>query len=116
MKPRKNLPATSGEVIKSQLRLPADLHERLVSATRASGRSMNAEIVYRLERSFQSLDIGGPLPAPPDSLDDPDAILARLVIGVVRELKKESANEDGSVATIGETLKRIRNRNKKVDP
>ncbi|MEI2260753.1 Arc family DNA-binding protein [Stenotrophomonas indicatrix] len=40
--------------IKSQLRIPAALHQRLLDETARSGRSMNAEIVHRLEGSFQS--------------------------------------------------------------
>lgn len=46
------------EVIKTQLRLPAGLHQRLVDWTGATGRSMNAEIVHRLEQSFESPTIG----------------------------------------------------------
>jgi len=42
------------EVIKTQLRLPAGLHQRLVDWTGITGRSMNAEIVHRLEQSFES--------------------------------------------------------------
>ena len=34
--------------VKSQLRLPPDLHQEILSATVESGRSMNAEIIYRL--------------------------------------------------------------------
>ena len=42
------------DVIKTQLRLPTDLHQRLVDSTGVTGRSMNAEIVHRLERSFEA--------------------------------------------------------------
>lgn len=34
------------------LRMPPDLKERVQAAADASGRSMNAEIVHRLEQSF----------------------------------------------------------------
>lgn len=40
------------EPIKSQLRIPAELHALLVEATQETGRSMNAEIVQRLQDSF----------------------------------------------------------------
>lgn len=43
---------SQSDPIKSQLRIPATLHQRLVDATTETGRSMNAEIVHRLERSF----------------------------------------------------------------
>lgn len=34
------------------IRLPGDLKPRLTRAAESSGRTINAEIVYRLERSF----------------------------------------------------------------
>ncbi|HEL5571420.1 Arc family DNA-binding protein [Stenotrophomonas maltophilia] len=43
------------EMIKTQLRLPADLHQRLVEFTGITGRSMNAEIVHRLEQSLNPM-------------------------------------------------------------
>ncbi|WP_285311165.1 Arc family DNA-binding protein [Stenotrophomonas maltophilia] len=45
---------SQSDPIKSQLRIPATLHQRLVDATAETGRSMNAEIVHRLEGSFQA--------------------------------------------------------------
>jgi len=36
------------------LRLPPELKEKLESACKESGRSKNAEAVYRLEKSFES--------------------------------------------------------------
>lgn len=38
------------------LRMPQELRERLTEAAKANNRSMNAEIVARLERSFQDGD------------------------------------------------------------
>lgn len=38
--------------MRTQLRMPAKLHGQLVAAAKKSGRSMNAEIVYRLEQGF----------------------------------------------------------------
>jgi predicted HicB family RNase H-like nuclease len=38
---------------KLTLRLPTDLHRRLTSAAIENGRSLNAEIVQRLRRSFE---------------------------------------------------------------
>ncbi|HIE1460031.1 TPA: Arc family DNA-binding protein [Stenotrophomonas maltophilia] len=40
------------ETVRSQLRLPAHLHQLLTESSERAGRSMNAEIVHRLERSF----------------------------------------------------------------
>lgn len=42
----------TSEDIQTNLRLPADLKERLRQAADASNRSMNAEVVARLEESF----------------------------------------------------------------
>ncbi|MBA4710556.1 Arc family DNA-binding protein [Aquitalea aquatica] len=40
------------DYIKTALRLPRDLHAQIQAAAAVSGRSMNAEIVHRLEKSF----------------------------------------------------------------
>lgn len=40
------------DIIKTALRLPRPLHTRILGAAEASGRSMNAEIVARLEIGF----------------------------------------------------------------
>lgn len=42
-------------MIKTQLRIPSDVHQALVEATGVSGRSMNAEIVHRLEQSLDPM-------------------------------------------------------------
>jgi predicted transcriptional regulator len=42
----------TSEDIQTNLRLPGDLKERLKQAADASNRSMNAEVVARLEESF----------------------------------------------------------------
>lgn len=39
------------KLTKLTLRLPANLHEKLVKAAIESGRSLNAEIVQRLKKS-----------------------------------------------------------------
>lgn len=42
----------SKDIQKTALRVPRDLHNAIHEAANASGRTMNAEIVYRLELSF----------------------------------------------------------------
>lgn len=37
---------------RTQIRFPPDLYKKLCEATNESGRSLNAEIVARLEKSF----------------------------------------------------------------
>ncbi|MEY3774319.1 MAG: hypothetical protein RLZZ129_1099 [Verrucomicrobiota bacterium] len=39
-----------------QVRMPDGLRDRIAEAAKASGRSMNSEIVHRLEGSFPSSD------------------------------------------------------------
>lgn len=41
------------DFLKTALRIPRDLHEQIQSAAKATGRSMNAEIVARLQQSFE---------------------------------------------------------------
>ena len=47
---------TARDSFKFMLRLPDELRDKLRSASEASGRSMTAEIIERLERSFESDD------------------------------------------------------------
>ncbi len=42
------------DIFRSQFRLPADLADKLRNAAEANNRSMNAEIVARLEHSFST--------------------------------------------------------------
>lgn len=44
---------TESDIQKTALRLPRELHGKIIDASNASGRSMNAEIVRRLELSFE---------------------------------------------------------------
>ncbi len=70
-----NFGMDNDEPIKTQLRLPAALQERLVLAAKASGRSMNAEMVYRLDNSFSLIE--GEL------LDRRQEEMARLVLEIL---------------------------------
>lgn len=44
----------SNDIQKTALRLPKGLHEAIHIAAKESGRTMNAEIVYRLQQSFDA--------------------------------------------------------------
>ena len=46
------------DYIKTALRLPREVHAQIQQAAAASGRSMNAEIVSRLEASFSRIALG----------------------------------------------------------
>jgi hypothetical protein len=59
------------ENIRSQLRLPPALHERLKSEAEKSGRSLNSEIVHRLMMSLTTpvtLNVGAQAIATPSDL------------------------------------------------
>ena len=45
------------KIQKTALRIPEGLHKRIINAADKSGRSMNAEIVHRLENSFTRSNI-----------------------------------------------------------
>ncbi len=47
---------TGRESDKFNLRLPDGMRDRIAEAAKASGRSMNSEIVYRLEQTFFASD------------------------------------------------------------
>lgn len=57
--------STSRESDKYIVRFPDGMRDRIAEAAKASGRSMNAEIVSRLERSFAADEAG----LPTDALD-----------------------------------------------
>lgn len=46
------------DFFRTQIRIPAEIHRALKDATEDSGRSMNAEIVARLEQSFAAQGSG----------------------------------------------------------
>lgn len=52
-----------GETVRITLRLPKELHEALVNSATAERRSLNGEIVYRLEQTMTP--IRPPRPATP---------------------------------------------------
>lgn len=43
---------TDDEAVRITLRMPAGMHARVVEGARQSGRSLNAEIVHRVQLSF----------------------------------------------------------------
>lgn len=72
----------TSEDIQTNLRLPSDLKTRLKHAADASNRSMNAEVVARLEDSFNA---GSALPIDEHTLD----LFAEKVGQVLEEREKK---------------------------
>lgn len=55
--------------LRTQIRLPEDLAEKLKEAAEENHRSLNSEMLFRLDRSFH---------ADPDQLDRIESILKRI--------------------------------------
>ncbi|GAA3928590.1 Arc family DNA-binding protein [Luteimonas lutimaris] len=45
---------TEEQTVRTQIRLPADMHAELVESAKASGRSLNAEMIHVLAAGFSS--------------------------------------------------------------
>lgn len=73
-----------------KLRMPEDLHGRVFDAAGEAGRSMNAEIVFRLERSFAEAGQGK------SSSSDVRDVLAAL--------KSAAASQDASIRMLAGLL------------
>lgn len=56
------------DIVRSQLRVPSDLHDQLKECAERSGRSLNAEIVFRLTESLGRA--AAPPPAGNSKADD----------------------------------------------
>ena len=63
---------------KTALRLPKDLHQQIIDASKESGISMNAEIVTRLKRSFER-----------DDREDEKQRFEKVVIKILDKMEKE---------------------------
>ena len=71
------------------LRLPPELKEKLENACKESGRSKNAEAVYRLEQSFEHQENSD-----------------------IAQLKQQIERMDQTIKTVATTLQSVANRGK----
>ena len=71
------------------LRLPPELKEKLENACKESGRSKNAEAVYRLEQSFEHQENSD-----------------------IAQLKQQIERMDQTIKTLASTLQSVANRGK----
>lgn len=81
------------DIQKTALRLPRELHTAIHESAKKSGRTMNAEIVYRLQQSFNLSTIDGDDLPPVDKLHQRSYRIydkERLPDGYVRTLLKEA--------------------------
>lgn len=67
---------TKKDPIKTQLRIPPELHAQLLAAIEVSGRSMNAEMVSRLAETFDVVEAANRNVKP--MLDRLERVLAKL--------------------------------------
>ncbi|AZN67007.1 Arc family DNA-binding protein [Acinetobacter haemolyticus] len=71
------------------LRLPPELKDKLENAAKESGRSKNAEAVYRLEQSFEPRSV--------IQAEDPEALKSIVAYGiksVLDELRNEGVKDE----------------------
>lgn len=54
----RRMPKKQDDYIKTALRLPRELHTELTGAADREGRSLNSEIIARLQRSFSETESG----------------------------------------------------------
>ncbi len=91
-------------------RIPMDLLYKLRESQKHSGRSLSAEVVYRLERSFElelrdSLQ-GSVIALQEKMAESESAIIEMLVAKVLKALPEASANEDGTAKAVSGAAKR----------
>lgn len=76
------------------VRMPSDLKQKIENSAKKSGRSMNAEIVHRLEQSFKDKKI----------LQFEDSIATNIERGLELEKRVEAMNKKLDLVLAGTTL------------
>lgn len=79
-----------------KIRLPADLKEQIEAASKNSGRSMNAEIVARLQHSFSLPDLSGKT----RRLTETGEIVERDIVQVIADLQDLLAKAHFAASTL----------------
>ena len=90
------------------VRMPADLKEKIEEAAKENGRSMNAEIVYRLQRSieddqeetagFRQMDfkiVDPSIGKGPQKIFNALEEMERILTGTLKMLEEAEHDEDG---------------------
>lgn len=80
------------DTYRTQLRIPTTVHEQLKTASEASGRSLNAEISYRLEMSLSMKSLSTASGQPSERQK------AELLLGFEAWLKEERNSQDEKAA------------------
>lgn len=105
-------PNAQTQIVKTQLRVPAELHAQLLAAAAKSGRSMNAEIVYRLELAF-ALEVQNDLQ---DRLlqirerraEKDEGIITMLAERLLTAMTELSQDGGAQATSLGETIERAK--------
>jgi predicted butyrate kinase (DUF1464 family) len=98
--------------VRITLRLPEDLRDRLKKATEESGRSMNAEIVDRLTKSFDIAYAGDPV-----QLEARFTEIASFVVDLAEQLKAAASREgelQGRIMALAEALEQSTAQNERL--
>lgn len=80
MKPRSEYPSEQAD--KFLVRFPAGMRDKITAVAKANGRSMNSEIIARLEASLDHRD-------PEDAAGEVEALTATIQKRVIAKLLKE---------------------------
>lgn len=88
---------------KTGLRLPRDLHNSLHEAAAESGRSYNAEIVHRLQASFEAEHSGGEAGWAARNIERSEALMGEL-LALAEQLRIGYANRPASEQPPSEPL------------
>ncbi len=81
--------------IKSQLRIPVALRDRLAAAAKESGRSMNGEILFRLSASFDQEAEQSTITDSPGGLSNIASLIVVTESGETFRMEMKHANLDG---------------------
>lgn len=83
------------------LRVPTELKQKVEGAAKESGRSINAEAVYRLEKSFDE----------PVSFNSTDAeMMTKIVASSMKKLIDELKNEGVESAKLANAIHNVANK------
>lgn len=104
----KTTTAPTGSIAPFGLRMLPDLREKIEEAAKASGRSMNAEIVARLNRSFSTPDLSGQT----TSIDESGEIVSRDIVQHIADLQEllQKANWMASTLALFDGVREERER------
>lgn len=86
---------TTGDVMKTALRLPRSLHEQICQEAEANGRSMNTEMVTRLQESFEPRQDSNRFQRAFELPEELQALIETMVDNIIARAKGEPRRDYG---------------------